>query len=297
MNIGLQFKSTSGNNSLAGVRGSGAVASEAARPAGQPELLGPHPVFQESVRQFLLALETLRDQSDPVLRNLARIQEDAQPLKSHAQSLANSLRDHIFAALSFCTSHDEYIPSPCVEFEHFFLRSDLSEFMSKQESLAADIRASFARAIQRCLAMAARYQSVRPQSLKSNKLFLDMVTFPHFCDIKEDVNDLHENLKAAKSLVDDLYQLYFKLMEAAAYLSERCDPVSDLENIAFQMREQVGECERLFVKKTSYFMKLYNRLDAGEKEEFARQLFKEKPIDEGEEDEEEDMFGDDIEKD
>jgi hypothetical protein len=56
---------------------------------------GPVQFFQESVRQFLLALETLQNQSDPVLKNLSRIQEDPQPLKSHAQLLANSLRDYI----------------------------------------------------------------------------------------------------------------------------------------------------------------------------------------------------------
>jgi hypothetical protein len=53
--------------------------------------------------------------------------------------------------------------------------------------------------------MAAKHQSVRPQSLNSNRRFLDMITFPHFCEIEEDVAGLTDNIKEVKQLLDDLY--------------------------------------------------------------------------------------------
>jgi hypothetical protein len=253
--------------------------------------------FQEAVRQFMVSYENIREQVRSLQLVIASIQQEAQPLKSMAQTLANSLRDLIFGALSFCTEHEEYIPHPGAEFEHFFLRSDLIEFVSKQESLVTDIHSSFAAATQRCLVMAAKYQSVRPQSLKSNKQFLDMVTFPHFCEIEEDVTGLHENLKQAKLLLDDLYSMYFKLMDTSAvYLTDKSDPVSELESIALMMREQLHECERLFVKKTSLFKKLYDKLDGGQKEEFTKQLLNDQPLEKDEEEEEQSMGEEDCEE-
>ena len=137
-----------------------------------------------------------------------------------------------------------------------------------------------------CLKMAAKYQGVRAQSLKSNKHLLDMITFPHFCVIEEDVNDLHQKLLEGKMLMDDLYWMYFKLMETSAvFLTDKPDPVVELENIASAMREQLGECERLFVKKTSLFKKLYDKLDGPQKEEFARQLSSRQQNEDNEEEE------------
>jgi hypothetical protein len=253
--------------------------------------------FQVAVRQFMVSYENIREQARSLQFAISSIQQETQPLKSMAQTLANSLRDLIFGALSFCTEHDEYVPHPGCEFEHFFLRSDLIEFMTKQESLATDIDNSFAAATQRCLAMAAKYQSVRPQSLKSNKQFLDMVTFPHFCEIEEDVAGLNDNLKQVKLLLDDLYEMYFKLMEmSAVYLTDKSDPVSELENIALMMRENLRECERLFVKKTSLFKKYYDRLSSVDKEEFTKQLTSDQPPEENEDKDELSMGQEDLEE-
>jgi chemotaxis protein histidine kinase CheA len=243
--------------------------------------------FQDPVRRFLGSYDAIREQGRSLRTLISSIQQEAHPLKSTAQTLANSLRDFIFGALSFCTEHEEFLPQPGPEFEHFFLRSDLAEFMSKEDSLVASLHRSFATATQRCLVMAAKYQSVRPQSFKSNKQLADMVTFPHFCEIEEDVFDLDDNLKSAKLLLDDLYMMYFKLMETSAvYHTDQSDPVSELESIAGEMRERLGECERLFARKTSFFKKLYDNLKVGEREEFTKQLWNEQPPDEGEEEEE-----------
>jgi hypothetical protein len=253
--------------------------------------------FQEAVGQFMLSYENIREQARSLQSAIYGIQQESQPLKSMAQTLTNSLRDLIFGALSFCTEHDKFIPHPGAEFEHFFLRSALVEFMSKQESLVTDIHASFATATQRCLVMAAKYQSVRPQSLKSNKQYLDVVTFPHFCEIEEDVTGLHDNLKEVKLLLDDLYWMYFKLMETSSvYLTDKADPVSELENIALMMKEQLHECERLFVKKTSLFKKLYEKLNGVEREEFTKQLSNDQPPEEDEEEEDRSMGEEDCEE-
>jgi chemotaxis protein histidine kinase CheA len=248
---------------------------------------GPMSFFQDAVRQFLSSYDTIREQARALRTLISSIQQEAHPLKSTAQTLANSLRDFIFGALSFCTEHEEFLPRPGPEFEHFFLRSDLAEFMSKQDSLVEDIRSSFATATQRCLVMAARYQSVRPQSLKSNKQLVEMVTFPHFCEIEEDVLDLDDNLKTVRLMLDDLYMMYFKLMDMSAVsFTDKSDPVLELESMAGEMRESLHECERLFARKFSLFRTLYDKLNGFEREEFTKQLSNEQPPDEAEEEEE-----------
>jgi hypothetical protein len=258
--------------------------------------------LQLSVGTFVDSLQDLKKQSRALNAVLAQIQSEPQPLKSMAQDLANFLRDYIFAALTWCTGHDRFIPVPSVQFQHLFSRSTLLEFFSREASLSSEIHANFARATKSCLSMAARYQSVRPQSLKSNKQLLDMITFPHFCEIEEDVHDLNELLGVAKSLVDDLYMWYFKLMEfSPVFATDTEDPILELQIIADAMKEQLADCERLFVKKTSLFKKLYEKLSAIEKEEFARRLSKDKDDneeeqgneqeDETEEDDEDDSYG------
>ena len=244
--------------------------------------------LQNAIGKFTHAIQNIKSSYKIVHAAIANVQGQDEPLKTAARTLANSLRDYIFSALTFCTEFGDYIPNPTAEFQNLFLRSSMTEFLSHIDSLTSDISEVFNTATEQCLTMAAKYQGIRPQSMKMNKRLLDLVSFPSFCDIEEDVEDLHENIQRGKALIDDLYMLYFKLMDSSAvFLTEKSDPVVELENIAHTMREQLDECEKLFVRKTSLFKLLYDRLDPDEKLEFQRQLAAEKPHEEEEEEEEE----------
>ncbi|KAK8835048.1 hypothetical protein M9Y10_002362 [Tritrichomonas musculus] len=244
--------------------------------------------LKNAVRKFSNSLQNIKTSYKAVHFALVTVQSQEEPQKQAARSLSNTLRDYIYSSLTFCTEYNEYIPKPSTEFENLFLRSTVIEFFSRQDSLSADIKEVFDNSTEMCLRMAAKYQGIRPQSMKGNKGLLDLISFPNFCEIEEDIEDLHENLQKGKLLIDDLYTMYFKFIDnSSVFMTEKPDPVVELENLASTMREQLDECEKLFVKKTSLFKVLYNRLDPEEKLEFQRQLTAEKPQEEEEEEEEE----------
>ncbi|OHT01698.1 hypothetical protein TRFO_31396 [Tritrichomonas foetus] len=244
--------------------------------------------LQSAIAKFSHSLQSIKTSYRAVHFALVTAQSIDKPLKQSARTLANTLRDYIYSSLTFCTEYNEYIPKPTTEFQNLFLRSRITEFLSRQDSLSSDIKDIFESSTELCLKMAAKYQGVRPQSMKGNKRLLDQMTFPSFCDIEEDIEDLHTNLQSGKMLLDDLYMMYFKFIDnSSVFLTEKTDPVVELENLTTTMREELDECERLFVRKTSLFKKLYDRLDVDEKQEFARQLATEKPHEEEEEEEEE----------
>lgn len=247
--------------------------------------------LQHSIGKFERSRQGLRVSYNTFKVVLDDIQTQDEPLKSVAQSLANTLRDYIFAALSFCTECHEYIPNPPAEFQCIFVQERINEFFTHLDHLVQDIESTFSEATDICLLMAAKYQGVRPQSLKSNKTLLDMITFPHFCEIEEDVADLNEKLNNAKMLLDDLYAMYFNILQTSPiFFTDNPDPVVELQTIANAMKEHLDECERLFVKKTTLFKMLYDRLSEPEKAEFARQLNTEEKEEEDHEEEDSDSY-------
>ena len=244
--------------------------------------------FKNAVSKFSSSLVNIKTSYKSVYTALVTVQNQEEPQKSSARNLTNSMRDYIFSSLTFCTEYTEYIPNPSTEFKNLFLRSTVIEFLSRQDNLCSDIKAVFDETTEMCLKMSAKYQGIRAQSMKSSKGLLDLVNFPNFCDIEEDIQNLHDNLEKGKLLIDDLYLMYFKFIDnSSVFMTEKADPVVELESIAATMREELDECEKLFVKKTSLFKVLYNRLDENEKLEFQRQLTAEKRHEEEEEEEEE----------
>lgn len=243
------------------------------------DLDGHGHIIQNAMTKYHKITSDFRMQYRTLRSLLDEIQETEEPLKQQAKTLINSLRDFIFTSLTFCTSYKDAIPGSPADFQQYFLQSDLREYLSRQDLWNRELTSIFTNATNQCLEMAAKYQSVRAQSLKVNRKLLDMMTFPHFCEIEENVEDLKKLIHTGKSIIIDIYAYFFRIMKTRSfYTTEEADPVAEIQQMADMMREQLSECECKFVKKTALLRKLLDQLSPKEREEFERLMLRDSNI-------------------
>ena len=145
--------------------------------------------------------------------------------------------------------------------------------MHSIDFLVEKINSKFSKLTNICLVYAAKYQEISPQSHKANKTLLDLSKFPNICEIEEDYYEMANKIATITTLINQLYEKYLKFIKCSAiFISNNPNPVQELSEIVHEMREKLDECEELFVKKATYFKKIFDSLPENEKQEFMHYL-------------------------